>query len=303
MDSGKYLIVVVGPTAVGKTKLCIDLAKYFNTEIISADSRQFYREMTIGTAKPTIDEMKEVPHYLIDNLSINTSYDMGKFEKDALATIDYIFQNNSWAILTGGSGLYIDAVCKGSDEMPEILENIRSRLNEQYASEGIRCLVDKLKLVDRKYYDQVDRKNPQRIIRALEVYEATGKPYSSFRKSTPKSRDFNIIKVGLERDREDLYRRINQRMDTMISQGLFEEAEKLYPYKSKNALQTVGYKEIFGFMDREYDKEEAVRLLKRNSRRYAKRQMNWFRRDKNISWFHPEEAPVIIAHLKKIVNG
>lgn len=302
MDQVKNLIVIVGPTAVGKTKLCVELARNFNTEIVSADSRQFYQEMTIGTAKPTIEEMKDVVHHFINNLSIDVSYDIGKYEKDALTIIDQIFQSKNIAILTGGSGLYIDAVCKGFDEMPEIPQDIRDSLNRLYAEQGIEPLIDRLKSVDKEYYDQVDRNNPQRVIRALEVYEATGKPFSLFRKSTAKTRPFEIIKIGLERDREELYERINQRMEFMIDEGLFEEAAKLYPYKSKNALQTVGYKEVFEYIDGVYDKQEAIRLLKRNSRRYAKRQMTWFRKDEEIKWFHPENETGIIAYLKENIR-
>ena len=298
MNDSKYLIVIAGPTAVGKTKLCIDLAKHFDTEIISADSRQFYKEMVIGTAKPTVAEMNGIPHHFIDNLSIETPYDIGKYEQEALVTIDQIFQKRNVTILTGGSGLYIDAVCNGIDEMPEISEGIRTRLKELYKKEGLTYLTDKLRLVDSEYYNQVDLKNPQRVIRALEVFEATGEAYSTFRKSKPTSRSFHIIKIGLEREREELYARIDHRMNMMIDQGLFEEAERLYPYKSNNALQTVGYKEIFGFMDGIYDREETERLLKRNSRRYAKRQMTWFRRDNEIKWFHPESKNEIIAYLK-----
>ena len=298
MDSNKYLLVIVGPTAVGKTELCIDLAKHLNTEIISADSRQFYKEMTVGTAKPTASELKEVPHHLINNLSIQASYDIGKYEKEALMTIEYIFTHKNTAILTGGSGLYIDAVCKGVDEMPMITPAIRNTLNERYEREGLGSLIEKLKLVDNEYYKQVDLHNPQRVIRALEVYEATGQPYSSFRKSTDKIRPFKIIKIGLERDREELYSRIDQRMDVMISEGLFEEAKALYSFRSNNALQTVGYKEIFEYLDGEYDREEAIRLLKRNSRRYAKRQMTWFRKDENIKWFHPDNKTSIIDYVQ-----
>lgn len=302
MDQVKHLIVIVGPTAVGKTKLCVELARNFDTEIVSADSRQFYQEMTIGTAKPTIEEIGDVVHHFINNLSIDVSYDIGKYEKDALTIIDQIFQSKDSAILTGGSGLYIDAVCKGFDEMPEISQDIRDSLNRLHAEEGIEPLVDRLKLVDKEYYNHVDRNNPQRVIRALEVYEATGRPYSFFRKSAAKTRPFRIIKIGLERDRGELYDRIDQRMDMMIDQGLFQEATKLYPHKLKNALQTVGYKEVFEYIDGVYDKQEAIRLLKRNSRRYAKRQMTWFRKDEEIRWFHPEDEKKIIVYMKERIG-
>lgn len=302
MDQVKNLIVIVGPTAVGKTMLSINLAKHFDTEIVSADSRQFYQEMTIGTAKPTAEEMGDVVHHFINNLSIEVSYDIGKFENDALTIIDQIFEQKESTILTGGSGLYIDAVCKGFDGMPNIPQDIRNSLNRLYAEEGIEALGVKLKSVDKEYYNQVDRNNPQRVIRALEVYEATGTPFSFFRNSTTKTRPFKITKIGLERDREELYKRIDQRMEMMIDQGLFEEAEKLYPYKSNNALQTVGYKEVFEYIDGVYDKQEAIRLLKRNSRRYAKRQMTWFRKDEEIKWFHPDDEKAIIAYLKECIG-
>lgn len=302
MHQKKFLIVVVGATAVGKTELCVDLAKYLNTEIISADSRQFYQEMRIGTAKPSDVEMKGVHHHFINNLSIESSYDVGRYEQDALIIIDQIFQKKDATILTGGSGLYINAICNGIDEMPEISSDIRRMFNELHEKKGINHLAEKLRLVDDEYYNQVDKKNPQRVIRALEVYQATGKPYSSFRKSTQVVRPFHMIKIGLHREREELYTRIDQRMDMMIDQGLFEEAESLYPHKLNNALQTVGYKEIFHFIDGMYDKKECIRLLKRNSRRYAKRQMTWFRKDKDITWFDPEDKKTIITHLKKYID-
>ena len=302
MNQDKYLIVIVGPTAVGKTQLCIDLAKYLGTEVISADSRQFYREMNIGTAKPTEAEMNGVKHHFVDNLSISSSYNVGQYEKDVLATLEEIFSTKNAVILTGGSGLYIDAVCNGIDEMPDIPQGVRTKLNEMLINKGVDYLAAKLKEVDLQHYNQVDLKNPQRVIRALEVYESTGKPYSSFRKSAPAIRPFQIIKIGLEREREELYERIDHRMDVMIANGLFEEAESLFSYKSNNALQTVGYKEIFGMMDGAYSKEEAIRLLKRNSRRYAKRQMTWFRRDRDIQWFHPENTQQILTYLKEKIS-
>lgn len=302
MNQNKYLLVIVGPTAVGKTQLCIDLARHLETEIISADSRQFYREMNIGTAKPTEAEMNGVKHHFVDNLSISSSYDVGQYEKDVLATLSEIFLSKKRVIMTGGSGLYIDAVCSGIDEMPDIPQDVRTKFNEVLINRGVDFLAAQLKEVDEQYYNQVDRRNPQRVIRALEVYEATGKPYSFFRKATPAIRPFQIIKIGLEREREELYERIDGRMDSMIEDGLFQEAKNLYPYKSNNALQTVGYREIFGMMDGAYDKEEAIRLLKRNSRRYAKRQMTWFRRDDEIQWFHPQNTHQILTYLKDRIS-
>ena len=296
------LIVIVGPTAVGKTALCVRLAKQLSTEIISADSRQLYKEMSIGTAKPTPEEMQGVKHHFIDNKSILEDYNVGAFEKDVLAQLDKIFQEHSCCILTGGSGLYIDAVCSGIDPMPKIDPSIRETLNNEYKKDGLSNLVRELKQVDSAYSEIVDLNNPQRVIRALEVSRATGKPYSLFRKKNIKRRPFNILKVGLERDREELYERIDARMDNMIKEGLFDEAKLLYPFKAHNALQTVGYSEIFDFMDGIHDREEAVRLLKRNSRRYAKRQMTWFRRDESINWFHADNDTEILKFIYSKLN-
>jgi len=299
MKDTKTLIVIVGPTAVGKTALCVDIAKRLGTQVVSADSRQFYKEMNIGTAKPTAKEMDDIPHHLVNNLSIEEPYDVGKYEKDALQIIQRLFKNNDHVILAGGSGLYVNAICKGLDEMPAIPNELRNELNNWYAEEGLLPLQTKLKSLDPKYYELVDLNNPQRIIRALEVCIASGKTYSSFRKSQAINRPFNIIKIGLQREREELYSRIDQRMDEMIADGLFEEVELLLPHQSKNALQTVGYKEIFEFMRGSYDKPEAVRLLKRNSRRYAKRQFTWFRKDDNITWFHPNEVENILKYIRQ----
>jgi len=296
-NNPKYLVVIVGPTAVGKTDLCVELGLSFGTEIISADSRQFYKEMNIGTAKPKEEEMRGVPHHFINNKNIVDDYNVGLFEKEALAAINVIFETKDICILTGGSGLYIDAVCKGIDEMPKISTELRQALNEELDKYGIQKLLDELEVMDPIYFQQVDKSNGQRIIRALEVCRQTGKPYSSFRKSKAKQRPFNMVKIGLERDREELYKRIDSRMDAMIASGLFDEVKALYSFKNHNALQTVGYKEVFGFLDEEYDNEEAIRLLKRNSRRYAKRQMTWFRKDNDYSWFHPDDIQAIKSFI------
>jgi len=288
---------VAGPTAVGKTDLCINLAKKFNTTIISADSRQFYKEINIGTAKPTTAQLAEVQHHFIDTLSIHQEYDVGKFEMDALQLLDKLFLDTDLVIMTGGSGLYLDAVTKGFDAMPAIDPSVRALLNATYEKEGLLNLQKKLLDADPAYYEKVDLNNPQRLIRALEVYHSSGKPYSSFHKQQVNPRPFNTTKIALERDREELYSRIDQRMDQMIAEGLFEEATALYPYRAHNALQTVGYKEIFGYMDGEYDIAEAIRLLKRNSRRYAKRQMTWFRKDEAYRWFHPSQTQEIIKYI------
>jgi len=299
VNNTRYLIVIVGPTAVGKTDLCVTLGLSLGTEILSADSRQFYKEMNIGTAKPKENEMRGVPHHFINNRSIGDDYNVGLFEKEALSAIDVIFETKDKCILTGGSGLYIDAVCKGIDEMPKISAQLRKELREELDTKGIQNLLDELEKLDPFYFHQVDKSNGQRIIRALEVCRQTGKPYSSFRKSIVKKRPFNIVKIGLMRDREELYKRIDLRMDTMIDNGLFEEVQTLSPLKNHNALQTVGYKEIFGFLDSEYDKNETIRLLKRNSRRYAKRQMTWFRKEDDYTWFHPDD----IQNIKTFISS
>jgi tRNA dimethylallyltransferase len=300
-DETKYLIVVVGPTAVGKTELCVRLAKHFNTEIISADARQFFREMNIGTAKPSLEERGGVVHHLIDSHSILESYNAGDFERDALKILEKLYQQKNAAIVTGGSGLYIKVLCEGMDDMPEIDDSIRERLNEIYQNEGLPVLLSQLDKLDPEYAAIVDRANPQRIIRGLEVCLASGKPYSSFRKKSKITRPFNIIKIGLQRNREELYTRIDARMDAMLAAGLVEEAKKLQPHQRQNALQTVGYTEVFGFLNGEYDQEEMIRLLKRNSRRYAKRQITWFSRDPDIHWFHPDDYNQIVTYITQTI--
>lgn len=295
--------MVVGPTAVGKTSLCLKLAKNFHTEIISSDSRQFYRETQIGTAKPSPEELAEVKHHLIDHKSIFDAYDVKDFEKDALHVIEEIFKAREVAIMTGGSGLYINIISQGMDEIPDIDPLIREGLIKSYQEFGLEFLQKKLKDIDPKYYAEVDTMNPQRLMRAIEVYLGTGKPISLFRQKKKAERPFHIIKIGLQMDRVELYQKIDQRMDNMIVQGLFEEAEKLFPHRDLNSLQTVGYSEIFGFLEGNYDKEEAIRLLKRNSRRYAKRQLTWFRKDPEIKWFHPEQEKELFAYLQLNISA
>ncbi len=298
MAGEKNLILVVGPTAVGKTDLCLNLAKKFNTGIVSCDSRQFFREMNLGTAKPSQKELELVPHYLINTLSIEDDYDVKRFEKDALEVLDQIFRTHSVAIMTGGSGLFADAVTKGFDEIPEVDPGIRAELIREYGEKGLAWLQSEVSRADPDYYAQVDRQNPQRLMRALEVHRGTGLKFSGFRRRKKTVRPFRVIKIGLERDREELYRRIDLRMDGMIAEGLFGEAESLFEKRQLNALQTVGYSEIFGYLEGKYDREEAVRLLKRNSRRYAKRQFTWFRRDPEIRWFHPGQQEEILAWIE-----
>ncbi len=299
MEKRKRLIVVVGPTAVGKTSLCINLAKSLGTEILSADSRQFYKEMNIGTAKPTSHELSQVQHHFINTLSISEAYNIVEFEKDALQKIAELFKKHDQVIMTGGSGLYIKIVCDGIDKIPDVNPEIRTSLNKIKEENGLEGLVEKLKKLDPIHANNVDLLNPQRVIRALEVCIGTGKPYSDFMINNKADRPFDIIKIGLELARKTLFERIDLRMDLMIKAALFEEAKSLYKYKSLNALQTVGYKEIFDYLDGKYDKEEAIRLLKRNSRRFAKRQMTWFKKEEEIKWFKPSDFDLILSYLNK----
>lgn len=296
----KKLIVVAGPTAVGKTALAIELAKHFKTEIISADSRQFYRELTIGTAKPGTAERTQVIHHFIDNLSIEQEYDAAQFGKEALETIKNIFLYRDHIVLCGGSGLYIKAVIDGFDEIPEVSREIRKELTEQFEIHGVNWLKEQLHVLDPESFYKIDQDNPHRLMRALEVKIGTGQSIFSFRRNEKLKHDFKIVKIGLELPREVLYKRIDERMDEMIACGLFNEAEGLYAFKTHNALQTVGYQEIFEFMDGLFDRDEAIRLLKRNSRRYAKRQLTWFRRDDEMKWFSPYELNQIIDYIKSI---
>ncbi len=293
----KTLICIVGPTASGKTSLAISIAKHYQTEILSADSRQFFREMEIGTAKPTSEELSQVPHHFVNNKSILEEYDAGTYAEEALALLNKLFEEHEVVVLCGGSGLYIKAVCEGFDEIPQVPEAIRQKLNSELENSGLSNLVEKLEQIDPDYYNLVDKNNPQRVIRALEVFEATGLPYSSFRKSEKKVRPFRTIKIGLDLPREELYERIDTRMDVMLSQGLLEEVQSLVKYSHINALQTVGYSEIFDFLDGKYDWNECVRLLKQNSRRYAKRQLTWFKRDVTTHWFNPKNEGEIFRFL------
>lgn len=294
----KFLLLVVGPTAVGKTDLCLNLAKKFKTEIVSCDSRQFYREMNLGTAKPSSEELQQVKHHLINSLSIEEEYDVRKFEMDAVRVLEEIFKKVNVAVMTGGSGLFADAITNGLDEIPDVDPEIRQQIIKEFEEKGLEWLQSELSKNDPEYFDQVDRQNPQRLMRALEVFQGTGMKFSSFRVKNKVSRPFQIIKVGLYRERQELYDRIDQRMDQMIASGLFDEADALFGKRHLNALQTVGYSEIFGFMEGKYDREEAIRLLKRNSRRYAKRQLTWFRRDEEIRWFHPDQGREIVAWIE-----
>jgi len=295
----KHLIVIAGPTGIGKTDLSIRLAKQYQAEIISCDSRQFYREMNIGTAVPNKTDLAEVKHHFIQNLSIENPYTVGDFEKDALTKIDELHQKNDVVIMVGGSGLYIDAVCKGLDDFPKIPTDLRARLNQRLVHEGIESLEQELNKLDPDYHKIVDKSNPHRIIRALEVCLVSGKAFSSFRKKQEKTRAFNTIKIILNRDRETLYERINLRVNQMMKEGLLEEVKNLLPFREFNALQTVGYKELFAYFDGECNLETAIEEIKKNTRRYAKRQMTWFRRDPETLFFNPEEDKNINAYLEQ----
>lgn len=289
--------MIVGPTAVGKTALAIELAEAFGTEIISADSRQFYREMTIGTAKPTGDELAVVRHHFIDSHSILQKYDAAQFGEDALMKAYDLFQLYDTVVVCGGSGLYIKALLEGFDDIPEVPDEIREAISEKYKAHGLPWLQQEVQKLDPEYFGIADQQNPVRLSRALEVVLATGSSITSFQKRQKRVLPFKVIKIGLELEREELYRRIDERMDAMIEAGLFEEAEKLYPYREHNALQTVGYREIFDFMEGKYDREEAIRLLKRNSRRYAKRQLTWFKKDEGITWFFNANVSGVVRFL------
>lgn len=286
--------MLVGPTAVGKTSVAIEIAKKLGTAVVSADSRQVYRELTIGTAKPTADELSQVRHFMIDSYSITEDYDAAVYGAEALEIIHEIFKEKEHAVLCGGSGLYVKAVTEGFDDIPEIDSDIRKDIILNYEQSGIGWLQEKMLALDKEYYGIIDQQNPHRLIRALEVRIGTGKSISTFRKNKPLLHDFHILKIGLELPKEELYKRIDARMDRMIKQGLFEEAQGLYPMREKNALQTVGYKEIFDFLDKKYSYEEALKLLKQNSRRYAKRQMTWFKKDLAVHWFAPSDMTGIM---------
>jgi tRNA dimethylallyltransferase len=283
------LIVIAGPTAIGKTAAAIQLAQYFNTVILSADSRQFYREMSIGTAKPNTEELAAAQHYFINSHAITESFSVGDFEEQGLAFLDDLFKTHDVVILVGGSGLYIKAICEGFDNIPAANEGIREKLNTELEEKGLSYLQEKLKIADPDYYDEVDINNPQRVIRALEIFESTGKPFSSYRVANTNIRPFNIIKIALDMPRQELYNRINQRVDIMMEQGLLDEVRSLIPYRNLNALNTVGYSEIFDYLDKKIDLDTAVEKIKQNTRRFAKRQLTWFRKDKDFHWIEANE--------------
>jgi len=296
------LLVLLGPTGVGKTNISIRLAEYLGCPIVSSDSRQFYRELKVGTAAPDNEQLRRVKHYFIGTHSIHDEYNAGQYEQDAIQLLDELFLKHKIVMLVGGSMMYIDAVCNGMDNIPAVDSDTRAFWQKQYADSGLEFIQNELKRLDPVHYDLVDLKNPKRIIHALEICSLTGKPYSDLRTGERKLRNFNILKIGLNRPRPELYIRINERVDEMITDGLLPEAEKFYQYKNLNTLNTVGYKELYEYMDGNWTFDFAVNMIKQDSRRYAKRQMTWFNRDKGIIWFHPDEIEskieLIVQNLK-----
>ena len=280
-----FIISIVGPTAIGKTTLSIKLAQYFNTEIISADSRQFYKEMQIGTASPTPNELDSVKHHFIHHISVKDNYNVGTFEKDAIERLNQLFKTNKIIVMVGGSGLYIDAVTKGLDYFPDVDPSIREQLNKRLKVEGLSTLQEHLKKLDNNAYKTIKIDNPHRVIRALEVCIGTNQPYSSFLNKNKTKRDFKVITIGLSADRDIIYDRINKRVDLMIDEGLLKEVKALLPYQKLNALNTVGYKEIFNYINKIWTLDFAISEIKKNTRRFAKRQLTWFKKDTNIFWF------------------
>jgi len=292
-----YLIIILGPTGIGKTDLTIEIAKHYQTEIISADSRQIYKEMKIGTAVPSNKQLNQIKHHFIGNKSIKDYYNASMFEFEVIDLLEKQFKNSNIVCMTGGSGLYIDAVCYGIDDIPEVDQQIRNNLIVRFKKEGIESLRKELKFLDPEYYKTVDLKNPKRVLKALEISIQTGRPYSSFITKEKKTRNFNTIKIGLQTERGKLYNKINKRVDKMIEQGLVKEVKSLIKNKENNALNTVGYKEIFNYLDNKITLHEAIRLIKRNTRHYARRQITWFNRYNDITWFNPESQKEIIKYI------
>ncbi len=293
------LVVITGPTAVGKTALCIKLAKHYGIPIINADSRQIYRELRIGTASPSDEQLREVKHYFVGSIGIDDYYNASLYEQDVLRVLDEQFCHSPIQLLTGGSMMYIDAVCNGIDDIPTIRDDIRNEMKRRYAEEGLEALCADLQRLDPEHYAVVDRKNYRRVIHALEICYQTGQTYTSFRKQERKQRPFRIVKIGLNRERDELYQRINSRVDQMMTEGLLDEARSLYDKRSNNALNTVGYKEMFTYLDSTWTLDEAIERMKGNTRRYARKQLTWFRRDTEMQWFHPKQQEDILNYISK----
>lgn len=302
MQKRYNLVVLIGPTGVGKTELSLSLAEFLHAPIINADSRQIYSGLRIGTAAPTAEQMKRVPHHFVGILPPDAYYSAAQYEADVLERLNDLFQNHRNVLLTGGSMMYVDAICKGIDDIPTVDQETRQMVMQRFETEGLEQLARELKILDPEYHKVVDLKNPKRVMHALEICYMTGQSYTSFRTNTVKERPFNIIKIGLNRPREELYERINRRVDNMIKEGLYEEVLGLQDLKNCNALNTVGYKELFAYIDGQYTWEQAIEKIKQNSRNYARKQITWFKRDTDISWFHPEQEKEIIKYIaEKII--
>ena len=296
------LIVLIGPTGVGKTELSLSIAEHFGTSIVSSDSRQLYADLKIGTAAPTPDQLARVPHHFVGTLKLTDYYSAAQYEAEVMAKLEELYQHNDVVVLTGGSMMYVDAICKGIDDIPTVDKETRELMLQRYEEEGLEQLCSELKLLDPEYYNIVDLKNPKRVIHALEICYMTGKTYTSFRTRTIKERPFRIIKIGLTRDREELYDRINRRVDEMMKEGLLEEAKSVYEYKHLNSLNTVGYKEMFQYLDGEWTLDFAIEKIKQNSRIYSRKQMTWFKRDTDIAWFHPDQKEEIMNHINNLLS-
>lgn len=303
MNSKPTLIVLIGPTGIGKTDLSLNIAEHYNTEIISADSRQLYAELKIGTAAPTPEQQARVKHHFVGTLQLTDYYSAAQYEAEVMKKLDELFKRHNVIVLTGGSMMYVDAVCKGIDDIPTVDEETRKTLMQHYENVGLERLCAELKILDPEYYDIVDKKNPKRVIHALEICYMTGQTYTSFRTSQTKERPFNIIKVGLRREREELYARINKRVDIMMEDGLLEEAKSVYQYKNLNSLNTVGYKEMFKYLDGEWELPFAIEKIKQNSRIYSRKQVTWFKRDTDITWFHPDDTDNIMSFIEERLNA
>ena len=296
------LIVLIGPTGVGKTELSLSIAERYHTDIVSADSRQLYADLKIGTAAPTPDQLARVNHHFVGTLKLTDYYSAAQYEAEVMKKLEELFKEHKVVLLTGGSMMYVDAVCKGIDDIPTVDKETRETMMKRYEEVGLEQLCGELKVLDPEYYAQVDLKNPKRVIHALEICYMTGKTYTSFRTQSKKERPFDIIKVGLRREREELYDRINRRVDMMMEDGLLEEARSVYAYKDLNSLNTVGYKEMFKYLDGEWDLPFAIEKIKQNSRIYSRKQMTWFKRDEDITWFHPDQKEDILAFIDSRLN-